>query len=66
MNASDPDLHHKLRRLEAVEVLLAQHERITRVALAVVAVLALLGLALIVNYIPACATVATKLLGFTP
>jgi hypothetical protein len=62
MNAYDPDLHEPQRGLDAIEARLAQHQQTTRTILLFFVVLAALALALIINYIPACATMAERLL----
>lgn len=62
MNAYDPDLHEPQRGLDAIEARLAQHQQTTRTILLFFVVLAAGALALIINYIPACTTMAERLL----
>lgn len=62
MNACDPDLQEPQRGLAAIEARLAQHQQTTRTILLFAVALAALALVLIVNYIPACTTMAERLL----
>jgi len=62
MNAYDPDLHEPQRGLEAIDARLAQQQRTTRTILLLLSLLTALALTLIVNSIPACTTMAERLL----
>lgn len=62
MSAYDSDLHEPQRGLDAIEARLAQHQQTTRTILLLSLVMAALALVLIVNYIPACTTMAERLL----
>jgi cell division protein FtsX len=66
MNAYDSNLDEKQRGFDAIEARLEQHQRTTRIILIIVSILAALALILIVNYIPACATMAERLLSSIP
>jgi hypothetical protein len=66
VNAYDPDLHEPQRGLDAIEARLEQHQRATRTILIVLSLLAAVALALLVNFIPACTTLAERLLGSIP
>jgi cell division protein FtsX len=66
MNAYDPNLHELPRGFDAIEARLEQHQRTTRIILIIVSILAALALILIVNYIPACATMAERHLSSIP
>jgi hypothetical protein len=58
--------HLQQRRLDAIEARLARQKQTTRMILILFSLLAALVLTLIVNYIPACATLAERLLGSIP
>lgn len=62
MNAYDSNLHEPQPGLDAIEARLVQYQQTTRTTLLFSVILAALALALIVNYIPACTTMAERLL----